>query len=308
MGLSGVGSLPGIPEFPNFTRVGIEHREAFAIARGNLPAYSDSSVWSIVSWDLEDLAVCSALNGSVVIRLPDYETGELITTILGESVRGNELDLLIDRFGRLDLVPEEIAAHYRRPDRQVEFDRDHDDYVLDCTSLVAAEGSQYTYFRNQIARLERSTPSIAIRALDLRVQEDRREILEVADRWAEKTHQDANEIGRELGALRRLLKKCAEGEADGLLALCLVDGRDAMLAFEISERVQSEWFVCGFLKTVDKRKGLSRKTLASVADRACRVGVRYLNLEQDLGLDGLRDFKSSLRPVRMLRKARISRG
>jgi hypothetical protein len=89
-----------------------------------------------------------------------------------------------------------------------------------------------------------------------------------------------------------------------LLACTLrVEGR--LAAVMIQERLAGCWCLGHFLAVDPCYYGISDYFLHRVAAALLARGGRYLNLEQDLGLAGLRRWKTSWRPICYLRKYMI---
>ena len=87
----------------------------------------------------------------------------------------------------------------------------------------------------------------------------------------------------------------------GLLSLgAFLNGR--MEGFTINEVVQDHYYMGHFGKTNPDYPGLAVVLESETAKIMVSLGCKYMNYQQDLGLEGLRRHKSSWHPTALLRK------
>jgi hypothetical protein len=91
-----------------------------------------------------------------------------------------------------------------------------------------------------------------------------------------------------------------------ILIEIVVDGETK--AFSINEKLSGDTAICHFEKALKTHHAsLNTFLVKEVAVKLCELGCRWINWEQDLGLDGLRRSKLSYQPAHYLKKFTITR-
>ncbi len=85
-----------IPKFPSFKRLEMADREEVEGYARRFPPYSDFSLVSLVSWDVDGSCELSQVNGSLVVSFPDYSTREPLLSFLGDHKTGQTATTLLD--------------------------------------------------------------------------------------------------------------------------------------------------------------------------------------------------------------------
>jgi hypothetical protein len=205
--------------------------------------------------------------------------------------------------GQLRLIPQCVAEKLDPNVVAVRPDPDHQDYIVDVASLAACEGRKWHRHRNFINRFEREHPSARYLELDLADADVRAQILRLFDDWCEgKAADDPEGTEHE----REALGRCIDGFASELMAGGVYVA-DRLVAFAIAENVGGGYASDHFEKA-DRwsHAGLVQYLQWQMACALHRQGVRYLNLEQDLGLPGLRRAKRARHPVAYLQKYEVT--
>jgi len=114
------------------------------------------------------------------------------------------------------------------------------------------------------------------------------------------------ELDRSILAEMRALVRClASADRLGCIGFgAEIDG--ALAAFNIIEPVHDGWYHAHFNKARRDHPGAMEFLMLQTAAEMHRRGYRFQNDHEDLGLPGLRSFKESWKPVRLLRKYRAS--
>jgi hypothetical protein len=87
----------------------------------------------------------------------------------------------------------------------------------------------------------------------------------------------------------------------------LVSIDDKPVGFSLCEAVNKDYAICRFHKSVLNYKHLDAFFSNLVAIELKHLGSKYLSWEQDLGVEGLREFKSSYKPIKFLKKYTITK-
>jgi hypothetical protein len=281
-----------------------DKEEIDALTRG-YPPYSDFTFVNLWSWNASTL-VCLH-NGNLVLRFADYLTGDPFYMFLGQSRPIETACALLERSDeeglgpRLALVPECTAARLGSGVLTVRNNPDQRDYITDIHALAECSGRRWHRQRNFVRRFERDCPRARFSALDLTDRGVRSEILQVFEEWCEAKGTGADDREHE----REALERCIASFGSELLA-CGLYCADRLIGFAIMEPVCNGFAIDCFEKAdrwshIGALQALQWHMAGFLRER----GFRYLNIEQDLGLPGLRRGKQARHPISYLNKYEV---
>ena len=178
-------------------------------------------------------------------------------------------------------------------------DRESFDYVYNIDDLADLKGKKYQKKRNHVNRFRALHPQWRVEPLS---RENIPSVQEMLGQWFELRQQEDPTAGfnMEKLALERALKHYEELKLDGLV---LFDG-DRILAFSIASRLSSDTFDVHFEKAREDADGAYAAINQSFAQylREKYPDIRYLDREEDMGLEGLRKAKLSYYPDHLKEK------
>lgn len=297
------------PRFPEFEPLRLDHRFSIESHTARFPSYSDYNFTSLYSWNTNGQAAISWLLGNLVIRFPDYLTGETVCSFLGDAQQNEtamELLAYAEQHGwrpELKLLPPESVAGLDERQCEVVEDADNFDYLLSIDRLKTYEGGGLAKQRNKVNKFLRSWKPVT-RILDLASAEVQHDLESLFLRWAQwKTAADTD-IEHEKTALHRVFDLATTNRLMGVGVF--VDG--ALAGFSISEVLDPSNGMMHFEKADPARYAgiyqfLMQETARLLSERGCTV----LNYQQDLGLSGLRECKQGFRPIAYHKKFRVKR-
>jgi len=300
-------ALTPIATYPRFTKLELQHRPLVNKFGATYDRYSEFNFTSLFSWDTDGSAAISVLNDNLVIRLPDYLTGEPCYSMLGDTDVDQAVATLLQETAALKLVPEVVIASLRRPeDFIICEDPDNHDYVYQVLDHVRLAGNRFKKLRNKLSRFVRDTEATepVVVAVGSAVDAKRLATYEaLLHQWMVENDRTLDDCALEMTAIARLL------EHSDSLNLVIVEFRraDRLVAFSISELLGGGWAICHFQKALRIHKYFSAFITVKEAEILSGLGCTRFNWEQDLGVDGLRTSKSIYRPVELLRKYVVSR-
>lgn len=180
------------------------------------------------------------------------------------------------------------------------FDRDFFDYVYDIDALADLKGKRLQKKRNHINKFIQLHPDYAVEPI---TDENICRVQQLVDQWyrlrlEEEPHSDFH---MEQAALTKALRYRKELSMEGLL---LTDGTQ-LLAMTMGSRLSRNTFDIHFEKALDRNDGAYTVINRDFARylREKHPDVRYLNREDDMGLEGLRKAKLSYYPDHMVEKS-----
>ena len=178
-------------------------------------------------------------------------------------------------------------------------DRDSYDYVYAIDDLADLKGRKFQKKRNHLNRFEQEHPDAKIVTLD---ESNRVAAFRLAERWYDSRCAAAPEEDYHLEhlALHRAFAFYTQLEMDGVV---LVD-QGEVIAFAMGSRLNADTFDIHFEKALNTTDGAYAAVNRGFARylREKYPEVKWLNREDDLGIEGLRKAKLSYHPDHMVEK------
>lgn len=182
---------------------------------------------------------------------------------------------------------------------QIYCDRDSYDYIYAIDDLADLRGRKFQKKRNHLNRFEQEHPDARILPLDERTLEAAHQL---AQKWyEERTSIDPNgDYHLEKIALERAFAHYGEMDMEGVVLM----EQGSIMAFAMGSRLNGNTFDIHF----EKALGASDGTYAAINRGFARwlrdkyPEVKWLNREDDMGIEGLRKAKLSYNPDHMVEK------
>ncbi len=295
-----------IPTFPEFKSLELSDKKEIESFAKRFPPYSDFYFASMWSWDVKNEVKVSKLNGNLVVRFTDYLNGEPLYSFLGEKDINDTIEKLL-AFSKeqsiepkLKLVPEISVIELDRSRFTAVEDKDNFDYVLSIESLKPHDGTlrPLSSRRKLINKLKLLSKTEVI-PIDITDPEISKKILSVFSGWESRQGIEARDINILKNALHKTLQST---DIDNTLAFGLYIN-DKFEGYSINEFLGHEYAIGSFQQanTVTSKASYAL-LMQEVAVYLDQLGCKYLNLEQDLGIPGLRKWKLSYKPAYYLKK------
>jgi hypothetical protein len=181
----------------------------------------------------------------------------------------------------------ELKKHFK-----AEADPDNGDYIYLSQKLVDLKGNKLHKKRNQINQFLQQHPDHVVRPL---LPSDLGACLGLSKKWCLLRTCEELDFAHETSALTRALSHFAELELQGVAILLAGE----LLAFSIFSRLNSNMADVHFEKFDPEVKGIGQVINWETA-KALAGTYKYVNREQDLGIEGLRQAKRSYSPEYVL--------
>lgn len=182
----------------------------------------------------------------------------------------------------------------------IHFDRDSFDYVYAIEDLAELKGRKYQRKRNHLNRFRAERPDHRLEPI---TQENLPLVEELTRQWYKKRLEEDphGDFQMEQAALSKAFRHRKELGLEGLV---LMDG-DQLLAMTMGSFLSEDTFDIHFEKALDRTDGTYAAINQGFADHLRRKypALRWLNREDDLGLEGLRKAKMSYCPDHMVEKS-----
>lgn len=289
------------PAYPRFRRLTIASKRAIEHVTKHYPPYSDYYFFSLWSFNTKNQVSFSFLYGNLIIKFQEYSGAGYFYSFLGNSHVDDTISVLLQEAKKkhlpqvLKLVPESnftgTSSFMNNPLYRIEEDADNFDYIFSVEKLTQLNGKKLHQKKKQVKKFMRSY-SYTTTYYSLRNVSIHKELLSVLKEWYTQAR-EASKNDVEYAAIRRALRGSRHFY---LKAMCVcIDGK--LRGFTIFEQVSAEYAICSFQKADRSYDGIFEFLNQSVAAYLRARGVRYMNMEQDLGIAGLRQAKRKYDPT-----------
>jgi hypothetical protein len=235
---------------------------------------------------------------NLVIYNPKYQ---YILFPIGENFSPADLAGLVMRFrevfpqAELILIPEEyVSSHPEMGEYfSISEDRSWADYVYETDSLVQLSGKKLAKKKNLISQFIRSYPDYKV----LPITADKHGVLlDFTHKWRRERSAEGIYLMTEIKAIENTLALWDTLPVEGII-ICL---HNRIAAYSIFSK-QTETMVSEHFEKFDPDKKGSAQLINWETARYLQGRYRYINREQDLGLDGLRQAKLSYNPAKLVK-------
>lgn len=295
-----------IPEFPQFKKLEFSDEEEIRKSTSKFPPYADFNFINMWSWDIKDEARISQMYGNLIVNFSDYLTGKSFYSFLGNNKVNETAEALLELSKKegldlkLKLVPEDSIKGLDGGRFIVKEDPDNFDYVLPIDIIKDFSTKKTKSRRKEVNSIIKNyAPEFKI--LDFLNAEHRNIIYE----FIKKSVPDDKVTGNELMAIKRFFVANFSDEN-----LIIMGGfiNSKLEGISCTEILGEGFFNSHFAKANSKEyKPMYSFMLQEEAKLLhSKYNGEFLNIEQDLGLEGLRKWKASFGTNFFLRKYTIS--
>ncbi len=297
-----------IPNFPDFKIIELSDRESiFAITKKFEP-YSDFDFGNIIFWDYTEKMLISKLNENLVIKFNDYLTGEYFYTFIGVNEVEATTETLLQHAKHvgiqpiLKLIPEIVVNKMLNDKFSKIEDVDNLDYIVSVDKLLTYDGHELAAKRRAVSIFSRRTPNSQFKVIDLHNELILKDIERLFILWhTQKVERGEStaDSGHEYTALKRCLTYARDLNILGT-GLYVAD---KLVAFWLIGMHENGYCISHFEKAdTNNYQGIFPFFKQKVAAELLSRNIKFINLEQDLGIPGLRQSKSAYLPVKFLKK------
>jgi uncharacterized protein len=301
-----------IPEFPTFKKLELSDREEVMAHTSSFAAYSDFNFTSMWCWTGEKEIELSKFENNLIVKFCDYIYGKEFYSYLGRN-NVSELSKRLIEYSHskglepiLKLVPEESIIGLDAEVFKIEESQDNFDYILDTQALIDLKGRKlhnHAGFKRRFSEAHGNL--IQSKIFNSCGSESLNELTLLAELWIKNKIRENKEVAPEpeVKALKRVCE--LEGLADRFRILTIFHD-NKIIAFTIDELLMGEYAIRHFMKADTSYKGVYSYLVSESAKMLLENGIKYLNIEQDLGLKNLRQAKNSYRPAAFFKKYTVS--
>lgn len=258
----------------------------------------DYTVTNIMAWGKIYKNHLLMWQDNLVVFNPKYQ---YICFPLGNNFTESDLADLVRLFrpeypgAELILIPEEYIAQHPKLSEffTLTDDRSWADYVYDVDKLVKLSGKRLAKKKNLISQFVRAYPEYKV----LPITSDKADVLlSFTHKWRRERSADGIYLMTEIKAIEHTLEMWDSLPTEGII-ICL---HHRIAAFSVYSP-QTENMVSEHFEKFDPDKKGSAQLINWETMRSIQGRYKYVNREQDLGLEGLRQAKMSYEPDYMVK-------
>ena len=292
-----------IPEYPKF--IPLEIGQKGEIAEHLLLTPRDTcelTVGNLFIWNDFDRPQVTAINQNVCVLITPPNEPPYFLEPLGALKLKETVDICLQHTGRISRASEMFVALLPPDTYKLEPLRDHFDYIYETKTLAELKGKKYDGKRNHVKKFAQGNPGYEYRPLD---PGHKAEALALFERWFA-----VREESKYFPRLAYTSQKAAVTAAfDNYTALKLIGGAllvDKQLrGFTLGSPVNPEMISVHFMYGDPALAGIAQTLLWEACNKTY-TAYKYADLEQDLGIPGLRTMKLSYQPLKLEKKYEIT--
>ncbi|MEK6732428.1 MAG: phosphatidylglycerol lysyltransferase domain-containing protein [Candidatus Omnitrophota bacterium] len=289
-----------IPSYPLFEPLKKEHKSLFDNAFENYPPeISEFTFTNLYSWRIAYDFQISMLGDLIILKASSGTRHRFLSPIGQGDIKQAIVKILDDSKGAFIRISESAKDLFSNdPGFIVDLDRNNSDYLYRTIDLISLQGRRYDGKRNLIKKFR---GEYEYRFLEFNASNISR-CLEFEEKWCSIKDCDSVEgLNNERNAIKEMVSNFSEFN----LIAGAVEIKNAILALAIAERFNLNTLVMHVLKADPNMPGLYQVIMNEFLEKSSGA-FEYVNLEQDLGIEGLRKSKKSYHPVKMINKYTIS--
>lgn len=302
-----------IPKFPEFYALKLEDKADYEKLVSEYPPFSDIMFSTLhIWWNLDGRLGLSELDGNLVFNysLPS-DTNNSGWCIVGKHGLDESIQKLFaylrehQRPQRLVHVPEFVVNRIKnKNDLSIEEEPGYHEYILNSKEIAELEGHDHSRTRRKVTRFVREVGDrqMTLKELDLSDQQTKDMVYEKIKRWRPERIAQTDPDAIELKAINNSISYSRHLDTRNL-ALYIDNHLQGIVLYHPSHDRQH--YIVTHLKVDYAIPHIFDYMTKAIAEQAVKDGVPFLNLEMDLGLEGLRDHKQRLRPVSLFKKYRV---
>ncbi|MFA4843899.1 MAG: phosphatidylglycerol lysyltransferase domain-containing protein [Candidatus Margulisiibacteriota bacterium] len=291
-----------IPTFPEFKRLTQNDRLWVAKHLKHLPRHvCELTLGNLFIWEEFDRPQATCLNGNICLLITPPVEPPYFLEPLGREKLVETITTCLERGFRVSRISEDCAALLPSEKFELAELRSQFDYIYLRSDLAGLKGKKYDGKRNHIKRFRARHPEYIFEPLQ---RSDKASTLALFEQWF-KLREESKFFPRlayvsQKTAINNAFKWFQELHLFG----CALRLEGKLLGFTLASELNPEMVSLHFMYGDPAYPGISQVMLWEAANK-CYSGYKFLNLEQDLGIPGLRSAKLSWQPVKLEKKFEV---
>lgn len=290
------------PEYPNFKRLELKDLPIISkypdAASANICELAPANLFIWKDFDNPQL---TTINQNLCIFTQPANEPPYFLEPLGNQSLAETVDICLKHAGRISRASEKFVSRLDPDAWRIKCQRGQCDYIYETKTISELKGKKYDGKRNHIKRFKNRFPEYKFILL---TPEMKKEALALFEAWFT-VRQESRFFPKlaytsQKNALEESFRYMKELKLLG--AGIFAEGK--MKGFIIGSHINPEMISAHFSYGLPEAPGISQLLLWEACNHLFQDS-KYINLEQDLGIPGLRKAKLSYLPLRLERKFEI---
>jgi len=296
-----------IPEFPDFKPLGPEDRETLQAAYHTSGLTTcDVSPTNLYLWRDCQAPKLTRIRANLCVLLDSHAEAPYFLPPLGAHGLEETVRICLGHAGQMSRVPARIAMSLPPGKFAATPQRDSFDYIYRVEALAELKGKGFDGKRNHIRKFARNHPQYEFRILET-PQLHRAAAL--FDAWTSARENGSSGNPAVAAMNHECQRRALERAFCDYALLGLIGGallvKGEMQGFMVASRGAEDSVIAHFSYADAKMPGVHQMLLWEACRRLFSA-FTYLNLEEDLGLPGLRKTKLSWQPLKLEEKFSVT--
>jgi hypothetical protein len=292
-----------VPEYPKFTPLEPALQKTLSQHLNLSPRnICELALANFFIWKDFDHPQLTLINRNLCILITAPSEPPYFLEPLGRNKVTETVETCLQHIGKISRVSRDLASLLPSNRYKIVPQPNQFDYVYLTQELATLKGKKFDGKRNHIRRFKNRFPDYSFVPLG---EEFKKESLDLFERWFA-----IRKESRYFPRLAHTAQKNAILSAFSSYKQLSLEGGAILLGkslkgFTLGSRLNSEALCVHFLYGDPDLPGISQAMLWEACNKTYG-GFKYLNLEQDLGIPGLRSAKLSYHPLRLEEKLEIT--
>jgi uncharacterized protein len=292
--------LPEFPKFHDLEMNDLEKLKPFFLKAQ--PEVCELSLANTLIWSDFDRPHFTLINGNLCILINPLNEAPYFLEPLGSHKIELTVDTCLGHCAKLSRVSQTLLDKLPPDKYRVAPLRSQADYLYEVKTLAELKGRLFDGKRNHLKNFQRRHPDYQYVPLTCSLKND---CLEVFEAWfaarAESRYFPRLAYTAQKAALEEAFKYCDQLELSG--GAIGLNGQVA--GFMIGSQMNKQTIDAHFQYARPEMPGIFPALLWEVCNKTY-AEYKYINLEQDLGIPGLRQSKLSYHPLRLVEKFELT--
>lgn len=291
-----------IPLYPQFKELTKDDRKIFLQYLENYsPKICELNPANFFLWKNFDLPKATIINNNLCVLLSPIIEPPFFLEPIGRNRLEETVEICLRHAGRISRASEDLITLLPKKSYRIHCLRSQCDYVYLTKELAALKGKKYDGKRNHIKRFINHYSGYYYVPLE---KQHKKQALALFEKWSA--------IKKETRHLTKLAytaqKTCLETAFSYFEELSLIGGaivfENEIKGFIIASQLNPETADVHFMYGDPEMRGVTQTLLWEACNKTISL-FKLVNLEQDLGITGIRTSKLSYHPYKIERKFEI---
>lgn len=288
-----------IPEYPEFKPLELEDKLIISRHLKLIPKnICELSLGNIFIWKALDNTQLTCINHNVCMLLSQPNEPPYFLEPLGHHKLSETVGVMLKHIGRISRASKNFVFRLPEGEHKSSPLRNQFDYIYLTKELADLKGRKFDGKRNHIKRFGTKVPAYEFVPL---TPDLKREALSLFEKWFKVRE---NPRMSHIAQKNAVTSAFSNFEQLNLLGgALLIDGE--LKGFTLGSQLNPETISVHFLYSDPELPGIFQTILWEACNKTYSA-FKYVNLEQDLGIPGLRTAKLSYHPLRLEQKFEVT--